>query len=256
MIQLYLFLVGVIVSEFIQLLVDRDNNPSSLYGRSKCDHCHKPIVWYAMIPVFGYLLTLGKCSHCGKKISIKYFIFEVTFALSWAAILLLFTLSIPQAILLLALLLVTFYLAYSDWSTHMVSVIALAVWGILLVVYHFQVSSLLFSLFDAAAILFIILLSVGIVKIRNNDLPILDMFGPADWIVLTVSALLIGFQNTVIIIVAVAWLLMMQLFVQKFVYQQKIKAGIPLLFYFLPLFLFGILFCYYAHIPFVTLLKL
>ena len=47
-----------------------------LSGRSKCDHCQQQIPLPYVIPVFGYLLSLGKCSKCNNKISPLYLIEE------------------------------------------------------------------------------------------------------------------------------------------------------------------------------------
>ena len=47
-----------------------------LSGRSRCDHCQKVISPLYLMPVLGYLFSIGKCSQCGKKISKVYFIEE------------------------------------------------------------------------------------------------------------------------------------------------------------------------------------
>ncbi|MDH4261651.1 MAG: A24 family peptidase [Spirochaetia bacterium] len=47
-----------------------------LSGRSKCDHCNSSITFIYLIPVFGYLFSLRKCTKCKQNISISYFIEE------------------------------------------------------------------------------------------------------------------------------------------------------------------------------------
>src|SRR5690606_38963881 len=100
----YLFLVGLLISEFIQVLVDRDNNSSSIFDRSRCDHCKNPVPWYGMVPLFGYFLVKGKCVHCGKKISLNYPLFEWSFAIMWAATLILIPQTIISALIFLSIL--------------------------------------------------------------------------------------------------------------------------------------------------------
>ncbi|MFC4236069.1 prepilin peptidase [Thalassospira xianhensis] len=46
--------------------------PSTLGGRSKCDHCLRTIPAWSLIPVFGWLLSRGKCGSCAKPISPVY----------------------------------------------------------------------------------------------------------------------------------------------------------------------------------------
>lgn len=51
-----------------------------LFGRSKCTKCNTPIPVYALIPVFGYFITLCKCKFCQTKIPIRYICLELCFA--------------------------------------------------------------------------------------------------------------------------------------------------------------------------------
>lgn len=45
--------------------------------RSSCPHCKKIICWYENIPILSYLFLRGKCSSCGKGISIRYPVIEL-----------------------------------------------------------------------------------------------------------------------------------------------------------------------------------
>jgi len=47
-----------------------------LSGRSRCDHCSEIIPVLYLVPVFGYLFALGKCTNCHNKISLIYFLEE------------------------------------------------------------------------------------------------------------------------------------------------------------------------------------
>lgn len=54
-----------------------ENRIAILYKSSHCPSCQKKIKPIFLIPVFGYLFTMGKCHYCRQKISIKYFIAEI-----------------------------------------------------------------------------------------------------------------------------------------------------------------------------------
>lgn len=49
-----------------------------LFGRSRCDHCHKQIAWYDNIPLVSYLLLHGKCRYCGKAINEYHPVLELS----------------------------------------------------------------------------------------------------------------------------------------------------------------------------------
>lgn len=73
-----LLIIGLVVGSFITMLTWRLPRSLSLKGRSACDKCHKKISWYHNIPVASYFLLGGKCANCGKHISLRYPLIEVT----------------------------------------------------------------------------------------------------------------------------------------------------------------------------------
>ena len=83
LISCYLFFLGCTLGSFIGLVVARlphqlrwrdeyKENWNIVFPRSQCDHCENKIVWYALIPVLGYLLSLGKCKYCAKRVPFIY----------------------------------------------------------------------------------------------------------------------------------------------------------------------------------------
>ncbi|HET8749013.1 MAG TPA: A24 family peptidase [Ramlibacter sp.] len=59
----------------------KDEEPFNLFvPRSRCPHCGHRIRWYENIPVLSWLALRGKCSQCGKGISIRYPIVELVTA--------------------------------------------------------------------------------------------------------------------------------------------------------------------------------
>ncbi len=75
MLNIYLtivFLFGLAIGSFLNVVIWRVKNGQAQGGRSKCPHCGETIAWYDNIPLLSFLLLRGKCRHCGKKISWQY----------------------------------------------------------------------------------------------------------------------------------------------------------------------------------------
>jgi len=87
MIIVFVLIFGLIVGSFLNCLVYRLYHDVSLLGRSFCPHCLKKIAWYDNIPVFSYILLLGRCRHCRRTISWQYPAVELftalLFLLTW-----------------------------------------------------------------------------------------------------------------------------------------------------------------------------
>lgn len=83
---IFLFLAGLCLGSFANVLVDRGQKNRSLSGRSRCDFCHYQLKWFDNVPVFSWLILGGRCRRCGKKLSVQYPLVELTmgglFALS------------------------------------------------------------------------------------------------------------------------------------------------------------------------------
>jgi leader peptidase (prepilin peptidase)/N-methyltransferase len=98
------FIIGLILGSFLSVVFTRlefdpSLNPDRrkrrsrskkvakelLFGRSRCDHCHKQIAWYDNIPLVSYLLLRGKCRHCGKPIGEYHPVLELATGLFVAA---------------------------------------------------------------------------------------------------------------------------------------------------------------------------
>ncbi len=63
-------------------------------GRSHCVSCGHDLSWMDLIPVVSWVSLGGKCRYCGAKVSARYPITEVAFALLSAACLLKFDLTV------------------------------------------------------------------------------------------------------------------------------------------------------------------
>lgn len=90
MINTYLVLVlgflGLSVGSFLSAYTYRTVHEKSVKkGRSFCDHCKSTINWFDNIPLLSYLFLGGKCRHCGKKISIRYPLIELSTAIMFVS---------------------------------------------------------------------------------------------------------------------------------------------------------------------------
>ena len=72
MILLFIFIIGLAVGSFLNVLIDRLPNNESIMGRSHCDHCKKTLRPLNLIPVISYLVQKGRCSFCRGKLSLQY----------------------------------------------------------------------------------------------------------------------------------------------------------------------------------------
>jgi prepilin signal peptidase PulO-like enzyme (type II secretory pathway) len=68
-----LFVTGLIFGSFLAAFSWRYPRDISISkGRSSCPHCHHQLAWYDNIPLVSFLLLMGKCRYCRKKISFRY----------------------------------------------------------------------------------------------------------------------------------------------------------------------------------------
>lgn len=77
-IYLTLFLIGTAVGSFLNVLINRSiGGESWVTGRSRCDHCGKPLRWFDLVPVFSYLVYRGKSRCCRKELSLQHPVVEI-----------------------------------------------------------------------------------------------------------------------------------------------------------------------------------
>lgn len=74
---MYIFLVGIVLGSFYNVLGIRIIKKESLFTRSHCMNCKHELRIVDLIPILNYFINKGKCHYCGKSYSIKYPIFEL-----------------------------------------------------------------------------------------------------------------------------------------------------------------------------------
>lgn len=80
-VQVLTIVFGAISGSFATLLIHRlhFDEKGIFYGRSKCPNCQTVLRFWNLVPLFSWLFQKGKCTACGKKISIFYPLTELTF---------------------------------------------------------------------------------------------------------------------------------------------------------------------------------
>ncbi len=84
---LLLFLLGLCIGSFLNVLIYRLPKNESLFGRSYCDNCKKKLSWLELIPLLSYAFLSGRCKGCKKKIDPVIPLVELTTALFFASLL-------------------------------------------------------------------------------------------------------------------------------------------------------------------------
>lgn len=86
MISLFVFLIGLCVGSFLNVIIFRlDKKAGAFTGRSECPKCEKQLKWYDLFPVISYISLAGKCRYCKTGISFVYPLVELLTAFSFIA---------------------------------------------------------------------------------------------------------------------------------------------------------------------------
>lgn len=81
---LVLFLFGLIVGSFLNVVIKRTVRGEALTGRSHCDTCGTILSWRELIPLFSFFSQKGRCRHCGTVLSVQYPLVEFATGLIFA----------------------------------------------------------------------------------------------------------------------------------------------------------------------------
>ena len=93
MVGFFIFLLGLVVGSFINVLIYRlPRNLGFVWEGSRCTKCRHLLSWLDLFPVFSFLFLKGKCRYCQKKISFRYPLVEF---LAGASFFVLFLLNKP-----------------------------------------------------------------------------------------------------------------------------------------------------------------
>ena len=67
-----IFLFGVAIGSFLNVVTYRLGTERSFGGRSACLSCRRALPWYELVPVLSFLYLRGRCHGCRAQISWQY----------------------------------------------------------------------------------------------------------------------------------------------------------------------------------------
>jgi leader peptidase (prepilin peptidase)/N-methyltransferase len=87
----FLFLLGACVGSFLNVVAWRlPRGKSIFWPPSACPQCGHRLAWYDNVPIFGWLMLLGRCRYCKAPVSPRYPLVELTTAVLFAGYYILF----------------------------------------------------------------------------------------------------------------------------------------------------------------------
>jgi leader peptidase (prepilin peptidase)/N-methyltransferase len=89
LLPLLVALLGACFGSFVNVVAWRlPRQESLLHPPSHCPRCGTRLAWYENIPLFGWLLVLGRCRHCRAPVPLRYPMVELLCAGLWVTMLL------------------------------------------------------------------------------------------------------------------------------------------------------------------------
>lgn len=138
-----MFIFGVIIGSFLNVVLYRLHTGKSLNGRSHCLSCGKTLLWYELFPIFSYLIQGGRCRTCLSYIPTRYLIVEFLTGLSYVTIWHLFAgnlvlLSLYLVLVSLFILIVVYDIRHTIIPNELT--IGVGIIALILLGYEFQVT--------------------------------------------------------------------------------------------------------------------
>lgn len=73
----FIFLLGIMVGSFLNVVILRLNTGRGVGGRSYCFSCGKQLEWFELIPLLSHFFLAGRCRGCHSRISFQYPLVEL-----------------------------------------------------------------------------------------------------------------------------------------------------------------------------------
>ncbi len=73
----FVFLIGLFIGSFLNVLIDRLPRNEKITGRSYCESCKKTLTWKDLIPLLSFIYLRGKCRFCKAELSFQYPLLEI-----------------------------------------------------------------------------------------------------------------------------------------------------------------------------------
>lgn len=84
--DILIFLFGVTIGSFLNVVIYRFGSGRHLSGRSKCMSCGKTLKAHMLVPLFSFLSAWGKCAYCKTKLSFQYPLVELTMGILFVVV--------------------------------------------------------------------------------------------------------------------------------------------------------------------------
>jgi leader peptidase (prepilin peptidase)/N-methyltransferase len=76
-VYLFVFILGLVLGSFANVLIWRIPRGMKITGRSMCRRCKNKISWFDNIPILSFFILHGKCRNCKSNISLRYPLVEL-----------------------------------------------------------------------------------------------------------------------------------------------------------------------------------
>jgi len=163
---LCIFLFGLAIGSFLNVVIYRFNTGVGVNGRSGCMTCRRTLSWYELVPVVSFLFQKGRCRGCATKLSWQYPLVELLTAGLFTATLLKYSgaaltaptiISFIMMLIVWSLLVVILVYDLKHKIIPDVFVYAFAIIGLLRILFFVPVSSgsLFYSALIAGPLLFL-----------------------------------------------------------------------------------------------------
>ncbi|MEG0576386.1 MAG: prepilin peptidase [Bacilli bacterium] len=201
------FITGAVFGSFLNVVIFRIPKKESLsFPPSHCMSCSHPLKILDLIPILSYVFLKGRCRYCHRPISIQYPLMELLTAVLFTTSYLLFGLKMETFILcFISLFLIP--IAAIDFKHYIIpNKILLVFFPISIIVgllhikyplfFYYSIGPLdpIFGALIGSSILFLVAL-LGYVMYRKNE-----VMGMGDVKLLIVLGMLLGFQNTLLLL--------------------------------------------------------
>ena len=132
LILIILFIIGSVFGSFFYVVGTRLPKGESIVSPgSHCENCNHSLKWYELIPIFSFIIQMGKCKKCKQKISFFYPIFEAACGLLFSLTFVFFEFD-PAIIIALTFISMLIIIVVSDYHYMIIPDEVLIFFGILL----------------------------------------------------------------------------------------------------------------------------
>lgn len=129
--MIFLFILGLCVGSFVNVLSDRlPNGEDVLVSRSHCDYCKKILSWYELVPILSYVIQKRRCRHCHKVLSFQYPFVELFTGLGFVVIALVFGMYSSLFVALSVVFTMSMVILVADFKYFIIPDVTLIVMGI------------------------------------------------------------------------------------------------------------------------------